>query len=100
MSNTLEKNAEIKVVGKSWVIQLPENFTAENNLAKGTQILLTFKNETVQAEILPPLSEKLENVANKILKKRSKMLRKSRVDSPSRDALFRTYQKSSVGRRK
>ena len=73
MSNTLEKNAEIKVVGKSWVIQLPENFTAENNLAKGTQILLTFKNETVQAEILPPLSEKLENVANKILKKRSKM---------------------------
>ncbi len=73
MPNTLEKNAQIKVIGKSWVIQLPENFTAENNLAKGTQVLLTFKNETVQAEILPPLSEKLESVANKILKKRSKM---------------------------
>jgi hypothetical protein len=61
---------EIKVSGKSWVIQLPESFTAENDLPKGTQVLLTFKNEAVEAEILPPLSEKLSSVADKILKKR------------------------------
>jgi hypothetical protein len=69
MLETLEQT-EIKVVGKSWVIQLPENFTTENDLAKGTQVLLTFKNENVEAEILPPLSDKLAGVADKILKKR------------------------------
>lgn len=72
MSEVLEQS-EIKVVGKSWVIQLPETFTAENNLPNGTQVLLTFKNEAVEAEILPPLSEKLSSVANKILKKREKV---------------------------
>ncbi len=66
-------NPEIKVVGKSWVIQLPETFTAENNLPNGTQVLLTFKNEAVVAEILPPLSDKLATVADKILKKREKV---------------------------
>ncbi len=76
MSNVLEKNKEIKVVGKSWVIQLPEDFTAENNLAKGTQVLLTFKrNETVEAKILPPLSEKLKVISEKILKKTKQSLR-------------------------
>lgn len=73
MSNNVEKDSQIKVIGRSWVIQLPENFTSENNLAKGTQVLLTFKDEAVQAEILSPLSEKLEKVANKILKKRSRV---------------------------
>ena len=74
MSNVLEKNEEIKVVGKSWVIQLPEDFTAENNLARGTQVLLTLKeNEKVEAEILPPLSEKLKAISEKILKKRKKV---------------------------
>ncbi|MEK7724073.1 MAG: hypothetical protein AAB336_06990 [Acidobacteriota bacterium] len=72
MSEVIEKT-EIKVVGKSWVIQLPENFTAENNLPNGTQVLLTFKNEAVEAEILPPLSDKLSSIANKILKKREKV---------------------------
>lgn len=71
MANTLEKNKQIKVVGKSWVIDLPDDFTAENNLAKDTKVLLTFKdNKKVEAEILPPLSEKLKNISDKILKKR------------------------------
>lgn len=71
MANSLEKNKQIKVVGKSWVIDLPDDFTAENNLAKDTKVLLTFKeNEKVEAEILPPLSEKLKNISEKILKKR------------------------------
>ena len=71
MANSLEKNKQIKVIGKSWVIDLPDDFTAENNLAKDTKVLLTFKeNETVEAEILPPLSEKLKNISEKILEKR------------------------------
>lgn len=72
MSEVSEKT-EIKVVGKSWVIQLPENFTTENNLPRGTQVLLTFKNEAVEAEILPPLSDKLAGIADNILKKREKV---------------------------
>ena len=72
MSEVLEK-PEIKVVGKSWVIKLPENFTMENNLPSGTRVLLTFKNEAVEAEILPPLNDKLANIADKILKKREKV---------------------------
>ena len=72
MSETLDK-AEIKVEGKSWVIRLPENFTEENGLEKGTQVLLTFKEENVEAEILPPLEEKLAEVTDKILNKRRKV---------------------------
>lgn len=74
MSDVLKKTEKIEVVGKSWVIQLPEDFTAENSLAKGTQVLLTFKkNEKVEAEILPPMSKKLTAISEKILKKRSKV---------------------------
>ncbi|CAN5674838.1 hypothetical protein BH20ACI4_BH20ACI4_19380 [soil metagenome] len=71
MTDSLKQKEQIKVVGKSWVIDLPDDFTTENNLAKDTKVLLTFKeNEKVEAEILPPLSEKLKNISDKILKKR------------------------------
>lgn len=71
MADVVEEKDQIKVVGKSWVITLPDDFTAENNLAKDTKVLLTFKeNEQVEAEILPPLSGKLKNISEKILKKR------------------------------
>lgn len=71
MANSLKENKQIRVVGKSWVIDLPDDFTDENNLAKDTKVLLTFKeNEKVEAEILPPLSDKLKNISEKILKKR------------------------------
>ena len=74
MSNVSKENEKIKIVGKSWVIDLPDDFTSENNLAKDTKVLLTFKeNEKVEAEILPPLSEKVKNISEKILKKRSKL---------------------------
>ena len=74
MANTSEENSQIKVVGKSWVISLPDDFTAENNLAKDTKVLLTFKeNEKVEAEILPPISDKLKDISEKILKKRRKL---------------------------
>ena len=74
MSDVLENHTEIKVIGKSWVIDLPEGFTSENNLAKDTKVLLTFReNEKVEAEILPPLSGKLKNISKKILKKRIKL---------------------------
>ena len=73
MLETLEQTSppEIKVVGKSWVIQLPEAFTAANSLPARTQVLLTFKDDKVEAEILPPLPEKLVEVANRILDKRA-----------------------------
>ena len=73
MLETLEPTSppEIKVVGKSWVIQLPDAFTAANNLPTQTQVLLTFKDDKVEAEILPPLPEKLVEVANRILDKRA-----------------------------
>lgn len=74
MTNTLEENTQIKVVGKSWVIDLPEEFTSENNLSKDTKVLITFKeDEKVEAEILPPLSEKLKNISEKILNKRKEL---------------------------
>ncbi|MGI9056464.1 MAG: hypothetical protein ACR2F2_11760 [Pyrinomonadaceae bacterium] len=71
MTDSLKQKEQIKVIGKSWVINLPDDFTTENNLAKDTKVLLTFKeNEKVEAEILPPLSEKLKNISDKILKRR------------------------------
>ncbi|MGD9561420.1 MAG: hypothetical protein AB7F88_05395 [Pyrinomonadaceae bacterium] len=63
--------ANIQVVGKSWVIDLPEAFSIENELPKGAKVLLTFKeNERVEAEIIPPLSEKLSSVSRKVLNSR------------------------------
>ena len=74
MSDVLGKIEEITVAGKSWVIKLPEDFTAKNNLAKGAQVLLTFKDgEKVEAEILPPLSRKLKNISSRVVKKRKKV---------------------------
>lgn len=74
MSEVLERNKLISVIGKSWVIDLPDDFTSENNLAKDTKVLLTFKeNERVEAEVLPPLSDKLKTISERILKKRKKL---------------------------
>lgn len=71
MPQTKTKEPEIKVEGKSWVIDLPDDFSAMNKLAKGTQVLLTFKaDDKVEAEILPPLPSKLAESAAKILKRR------------------------------
>lgn len=59
------------MVGKSWVIQLPDDFSAENKLAKGTQVLLTFKEkDKVEAEILSPLNDDLAKAAAAVLKRR------------------------------
>ena len=71
MAQTKEKEPVIKVDGKSWVIDLPDDFSKKNHLAKGTQVLLTFKTaDKVEAEILPPLPRKLANAAAKVLKRR------------------------------
>jgi len=74
MSKAISNSSTIKVVGKSWVIRLPDEFTAENDLEKGTQVLLTFRqNDGVEAEVLPPLSKDLKKTATKLLKKRRKV---------------------------
>ena len=71
MSKALKNKQSVRVVGKSWVLRLPDEFTAENDLAKGTQVLLTFKNgDNVEAEILPPLSKDLSRISKSVLKKR------------------------------
>lgn len=80
MSDVLEINKSISVIGKSWVIELPDEFTSENNLAKDTKVLLTFKeNEKVEAEVLPPLSDKLKTISERILKKRKKLYEELRL---------------------
>lgn len=71
MARTKTKDPTIKVVGKSWVIRLPDDFSAENKLAKGTQVLLTFKDkDRIEAEILPPLDDDLAKAAAAVLKRR------------------------------
>lgn len=57
----------------SWVAELSDGFARTNNLEKGTQVLLTFDNKSVHAEILPPLSKKLSDAADKVLKKRKEV---------------------------
>lgn len=75
----LETNKGISVLGKSWVIDLPDDFTSENDLAKDTKVLLTFKaNDQVEAEVLPPLSEKLREIAEGILRKRKNLYEEMR----------------------
>ena len=71
MSVLTKKKGAISSVGKSWVIDLPDDFAQENDLKAGTQVLITFKgSDTVTAEVMPPLSDKLAVSAHKILKKR------------------------------
>ncbi len=71
MSVLTKKKGAIRSVGKSWVIDLPDDFAQENALQAGTQVLITFKgSDAVTAEVLPPLSDKLAASAHKILKKR------------------------------
>jgi antitoxin component of MazEF toxin-antitoxin module len=71
MGNVAEKSEKIRTVGRSWVIRLPKSFTSRNKLEPGTQVVLTVKNgESVDADILPPISSKLSSVATGIMKKR------------------------------
>ncbi|KXK07138.1 MAG: hypothetical protein UZ17_ACD001000150 [Acidobacteria bacterium OLB17] len=71
MAQTRAKEPAIKVHGKSWVIDLPDDFSTKNDLPKGTQVLLTFKgNDKVEAEVLPPLDPTLAKAAAKVLKRR------------------------------
>jgi hypothetical protein len=71
MPTTANKKKGIKAIGKSWVLDLPNDFARENNLASGTQVLITFKeDDSVAAEVLPPLSDKLSKIGNRVLKKR------------------------------
>lgn len=62
---------KVKTVGKSWVLRLPKSFTRRNNLEAGTQVLLTVRDGSkVEAEILPPLSDKISRIANDVLGRR------------------------------
>lgn len=66
-----EKKRAVKAIGKSWVIDLRDDFASENGLMSGTQVLITFKGkDQVSAEVLPPLSDEIAASANKIFKKR------------------------------
>lgn len=72
MPTVKERTPKIRVDGKSWVLRLPNSFADKNNLERGSEVLLTVKdNEVVSAEILPPLPDDLLESAKKILKKRS-----------------------------
>lgn len=66
-----EENQDSKIA--SWLVEIPSNVIAELGLADGSKVALTIKNGEVSGDILPPLSDELENIANEILKKRRKL---------------------------
>lgn len=66
-----EENQESKIA--SWLVEIPSNVIAELGLADGSKVALTIKNGEISGDILPPLSDELENIANEILKKRRKL---------------------------
>ncbi len=67
----IDTKAKIRTVGKSWVIRLPKSFTDKNKIEEGTQVILTVRNGTaVNAEMVPPLSEEIATIADRIISKR------------------------------
>jgi len=67
----IDTKAKIRTVGKSWVIRLPKSFTDKNKIEAGTHVLLTVRNGTaVKAEMVPPLSEEIATIADRLISKR------------------------------
>jgi len=68
-----EETQTVKPKWDSWVIEIPKEIIEAQGLADDSIVVLTVKDEKVKAEILPPLSEKLKSISEKILKKRRKV---------------------------
>ena len=57
----------------SWVIEIPPQIIEAQGLDDDSLVTLTIKDGKVEAEILPPLSDELKTLGQKILKKRRKV---------------------------
>lgn len=68
-----EETQTIKPKWDSWVVEVPKEIIEAQGLADDSMVVLSFKDEKFEAEMLPPLSEKLKNISEKLLKKRRKL---------------------------
>ncbi len=59
----------LKKGDKGWIIELPEEFTKEIGLEKGSIAVLYGGNGKVETEIIPPISPELEKSVNRIYDK-------------------------------
>lgn len=57
----------------SWTVEIPPEIIEAQGLAEGSLATFTVKDGKIEGEIIPPLSGKLKEVAEKILKKRKKL---------------------------
>ncbi len=69
----IEKNQAVKPKWDSWIVEVPKEIIEAQGLGNDSMVVLTVKDEKIQAQILPPLSEKLKSISEKILKKRRKL---------------------------
>ncbi len=67
------KTERIEPNWDSWVVDVPPEIIKAQGLADDAMVVLIIKNEKVEAEILPLLSEELKVISDKILKKRRKL---------------------------
>jgi hypothetical protein len=51
---------------KGWIIELPDDFTQQIGVAKGSIAVLYGSNGKVKTEIIPPPSKKLRDISKRI----------------------------------
>ena len=57
----------------SWTVEIPPEIIEAQGLTEGSLATFTIKDGQIEGEIIPPLSGKLKEVAEKILKKRKRL---------------------------
>lgn len=54
---------------KGWIIELPEDFTETLGVEKGSIAVLYAGNGKIEADIIPPPSERLKDISKRIWEK-------------------------------
>ena len=54
---------------QGWVVEMTPEMISSLGVAEGSKILLTSRDSGISAEILPPLSPKMKEIAQYLLKK-------------------------------
>ncbi len=68
-----EQSESVEPNWDSWTVEIPQEIIEAQDLAKDSIVVLTIKDQRIEAEMLPPLSNELKNIAGEILKKRKKL---------------------------
>jgi hypothetical protein len=63
-----QKQEDSKIA--SWLVEIPADAIKELGLVEGSRIALTVKNGEVSGDILPPMSDEMQNISKRILEKR------------------------------